>query len=123
MLRTMARDLNPFQNPSLAHKCVMGGTSEVHLKQKLEELIDLDDGNIREVLTPEECVRIAGGFGATDESVANLLQEAMQKDVALEEKNGVAGFSDVGSGVVGCGGTAAGTGEGNSGTDIICWTL
>ena len=36
-------------------------------------------------MTPDEKARIAGGFGATDESIANLLQQAVQRDM-LENK-------------------------------------
>ena len=69
----------------MAHKTGIDNTSEAHLEQKLEELLDLDDDNVKQVLTPEEMARIAGGFGATDESVANLLKQAVQKDI-LEGK-------------------------------------
>jgi len=86
VLKVMAWDLNPFQNPSLAHRTGIDSTSEPHLQQKLEELIDLDDDKMKQVLTPEEMARIAGGFGATDESVANLLNQAMQQDF-LEDKD------------------------------------
>lgn len=86
VLKVMAWDLNPFQNPSLAHKTGINDTSEIHLQQKLEELLDLDDDNMKQVLTPEEMARIAGGFGATDESVANLLNQAMLQDIR-DEKN------------------------------------
>jgi hypothetical protein len=85
VLKAMAWDLNPFQNPSLAHKTGIDNTSEPYLQQKLEELLDLDDNDMKQVLTPEEMARIAGGFGATDESVANLLNEAMQRDI-IENK-------------------------------------
>ena len=49
------------------------------MQTKLEELIDLDD-KIRETLTTEELVRVAGGFGATDDSVAQILRDAMIQD-------------------------------------------
>lgn len=80
VLKVMAQDLNPFQNSALAHTTSLENTSEIHLQQKLEELLDINDDNIKGVLTPEELARIAGGFGATDESVANLLYEAVQRD-------------------------------------------
>ena len=60
VLKKMAWELNPFQNPYLAHHCGVDNTSETHLKQKLEELLDLDDDNLQQVLTPEEKARIAG---------------------------------------------------------------
>ena len=50
------------------------------------QLLDLDDDNIRDVLTPEECARLAGGFGATDGSVANLLMDAMVQDKEQDEE-------------------------------------
>ena len=86
VLKTMAWDLNPFQNPSLSHRTGIDNTSETHLQQKLEELLDLDDDNMEQILTPEERARIAGGFGATDESVANMLNQAMQRDISEGQK-------------------------------------
>jgi hypothetical protein len=85
LLSTMANSLNPFQNPYLRHKTAMGSMSEDHFHQKLQELLDLDDDNIRHVLTTEECARLAGGFGATDESVAHLLMDAMLEDHEAQE--------------------------------------
>jgi hypothetical protein len=64
VLKTMAWDLNPFQNPLLAHHCSVENTSEAHLRQKLEELLDLDDDNLKQILTPEERARIAGQFSS-----------------------------------------------------------
>ncbi|KAL7519439.1 hypothetical protein ACHAWX_004200 [Stephanocyclus meneghinianus] len=99
LLKTMAWDLNPFQNAYLAHHCGVDNTSETHLRQKLEELLDLDDDNLKQVLTPEEMARIAahltssnaitGGFGATDESVAQLLHKALQRDILEQEHTGL----------------------------------
>jgi len=80
LLLVMSNSLNPFQNPHLKHKTNISNTSEMHLQQKLEELLDLDDDGIRDVLTPEECARVAGGYGATDDSVANLLMDAVLDD-------------------------------------------
>lgn len=54
------QDLNPFQNPTLGYRCEIDNTSETHLKQKIEELIDLDNDALKQVLTPEEMARIAG---------------------------------------------------------------
>lgn len=79
LLKDASQRLNPFQNPTIAHKVTVDSTNDEQLEQKLEELLDLDD-NVRKLLTPEELVRLAGGFGATDESVATILQEAMLKD-------------------------------------------
>jgi len=78
LLKIASKGLNPFQNP-LLHKTTIDNTDEKQLETKLEELIDLDD-TIREVLTPEECVRLAGGFGVTDESIAHILKDAMIQD-------------------------------------------
>ena len=85
VLKTMAWDLNPFQNPLISHKTTFDNTSEPFLKQKLEELLDLEDDSMKQNLTPEEMARIAGGFGATDESVAQLLNEALQRDLMTDK--------------------------------------
>lgn len=75
----VSKNLNPFQNPSLSHKIDWVSTPKAAMTQKLEELINLEDlGNLK--LTKEECARIAGGFGATDESVAKLLMDVVQED-------------------------------------------
>jgi hypothetical protein len=79
LLKTAARHLNPFQNSVIAHKTKIDGTDPASMETKLEELLHLDD-KIRETLTPEECVRICGGFGATDDSVAQILRDAMMQD-------------------------------------------
>jgi hypothetical protein len=84
LLQTMTNSLNPFQNPSVQYKTEINNTSEKHLQQKVEELFDLDSDNIRDILTPEECARLAGGFGATDDSVAHLLMDAMVEDFENE---------------------------------------
>ena len=49
---------------------------------------DNDNDNIRQVLTPEEWARLAGGYGTTDESVANLLMDAtaMVEDYEVDRK-------------------------------------
>eukprot|EP00978_Attheya_sp_CCMP212_P029989 scaffold108793_cov46-Attheya_sp.AAC.2 len=80
LLHVVSSNLNPFQNPTLQFKTEMNRTSPAHLQQKFEELIDLDSSGIRQILTPEECARLAGGFGATDDSVAHLLEDAMEKE-------------------------------------------
>ncbi len=94
LLHIMASSLNPFQNPLLKHKTGLDNTSELHLQQKLEELIDLDDDNIRETLTPEECARLAGGFGATDDSLANLLMDVMLSDEIEDKKTTKSAMSE-----------------------------
>lgn len=78
LLQTMSNNLNPFQNKSIQHKTTIDKTSDAHLKIKLEELLDLDEYS--NILTPEECARLAGGFGATDESIAHLLKDAVMRD-------------------------------------------
>jgi len=105
LLTTMANSLNPFQNPHLRHKIQFDHVSETHFQQKLEELLDLDDDNIRQVLTPEECARLAGGYGATDESVANLLMDAMVEDYEVEKSGKVVRVLD---------GSSTGTGTGTN---------
>jgi hypothetical protein len=79
LLKTAARQLNPFQNSVIAHKTKIDDTDPASMETKLEELLHLDD-KIRETLTPEECARICGGFGATDDSVAQILRDAMVQD-------------------------------------------
>ena len=79
LLKVAAQHLNPFQNSLIAHKTKIDCTDKQYMQTKLEELIDLDD-KIRETLTSEELVRVAGGFGATDESVAQILRDAMIQD-------------------------------------------
>jgi hypothetical protein len=75
-----SRDLNPFQNPSISYKTTIDNTDDAYFEQKVEELLDLDD-DIQEMLTPEELARLAGGFGATDDSLAHIL-----KNVKLHDK-------------------------------------
>jgi hypothetical protein len=87
LLKIAAHNLNPFQNPLLEHKTKIDDTDERHLATKLEELIDLDD-SIRETLTAEECVRLAGGFGATDDSIAQILKDAMIQDKESQKNGG-----------------------------------
>mmetsp|Transcript_1891 Transcript_1891/g.4999 ORF Transcript_1891/g.4999 Transcript_1891/m.4999 type:complete len:637 (+) Transcript_1891:2027-3937(+) len=85
LLKVAARQLNPFQNSLIAHKTKITDTDPNCMQTKLEELIELDD-KMRETLTTEELARIAGGFGATDESVAQILRDAMIQD--KQYKNG-----------------------------------
>lgn len=90
LLKVVSRNLNPFQNPALAYKTTIDNGSDEFLQQKYEELLDLDDDGIEQILTPEERARLAGGFGATDDSVAKLLMEAKDADrkgnVSLENR-------------------------------------
>jgi hypothetical protein len=84
LLKIASKSLNPFQNPIL-HKTTIDNTDARQLETKVEELIDLDE-TIREMLTPEECVRLAGGFGATDESIAQILKDAMIQDKETQKE-------------------------------------
>ena len=86
LLKAMARNVNPFQNPMVAHKTTIENASEKHMQQKLEELLDLDADDIRQVLTPDECARLAGGWGATDDSVARLLMDVMRRDIDCDRE-------------------------------------
>merc|ERR1712129_97450 len=81
----LAKNVNPFQNRNLWHKTKWDRTDPDAFQQKYEELLDITshnsttspfDNNIRSTLTSEECAKIAGGFGATDESVIELLMNA-----------------------------------------------
>lgn len=78
--RIASQSLNPFQNPRLSYKTNVSSPDEGFVEQKMRELIDLDD-SIREKLTPEEVARLAGGFGATDLSVEQLLTGVMEDDL------------------------------------------
>jgi hypothetical protein len=74
-----SQNLNPFQNSTIAHRTTMSNTDDESFQQKVDELLDLDE-SIRQMLTPEELARIAGGFGATDESVATILKQVLMHD-------------------------------------------
>jgi hypothetical protein len=77
--------LSPFQNSAISYKTTYANTDEQSFQQKVEELIEFDD-SIRETLTPEELARLAGGFGATDDSVATVLQQVMMEDKKLNRE-------------------------------------
>ena len=78
--KVASQNLNPFQNPALARRTTIDNMDEPSFQQKVDELLDLD-GTIREKLTPDELARLAGGFGATDESVADMLKQVMLDDI------------------------------------------
>lgn len=80
-----SRSLNPFQNSSISHKTTVDNTNEDSFQQKVDELLDLDE-SIQKMLTPEELARLAGGFGATDESVATILKQVMIQDRKINRK-------------------------------------
>ena len=77
--KTAASNLNPFQNSVISWKTTLEHTEEESFQQKVDELLDLDS-SIQSILTPEELAHIAGGFGATDESVARIFKRAMMQD-------------------------------------------
>jgi hypothetical protein len=79
-----ASNLTPFQNSTIAYKTTMENTDEQSFQQKVDELIELDD-TIKQKLTPEELGRLAGGFGATDTSVATILQQVMIQDIEINQ--------------------------------------
>jgi hypothetical protein len=79
LYQSIAQKVNPFRNPTL-YKTDMDNTSSEHLSQKIEELIDLSQDEVRSTLTRKERMMIAGGFGATDESIFLLLMESLQDD-------------------------------------------
>lgn len=95
LLKVVSRNLNPFQNPALAYKTTIDTTSEQHFQQKMEELLDLNEEGLDDVLTPEERARLAGGFGATDDSVAKLLMEAKDGDNAESGQEGSHQLQDI----------------------------
>jgi len=79
-----SQSLNPFQNAQISHKTTGINADETFIQQKMNELIDLDE-SIQERLTPEELARLAGGFGATDESVAAILTSCHDADKKLND--------------------------------------
>lgn len=85
--KVASRSLNPFQNTSLAHKTHGANADAAFIQEKMNELIDFDE-TIRDVLTPEELARLAGGFGATDESVEEILTSVMEEDHKRHAENG-----------------------------------
>ena len=80
-----SRNLNPFQNIDIAHRTTINNTDEASFKQKVDELLDFDE-SISELLTPEELARIAGGFGATDESVTSVLRRVFVEDNRINKE-------------------------------------
>ena len=91
LLHRIASNLNPFQNTLLSYKTNVDRTDPEAMQQKMEELFDLDAHDIKNKLTPEERARIAGGFGATDDSVAALLLSAMEQDGTDASQEGKSG--------------------------------
>jgi len=91
LFKIAAQKLNPFQNSAISYRTTIRKTEDDAFQQKLEELFEFDE-SIQETLTPEELAHIAGGFGATDESVALMLQKANERDVQ-SAKTGSKGHS------------------------------
>jgi len=86
--KVAAQQLTPFQNATIAHRTSIRSDDDSAFQQKLDELIDLDE-SLTEVLTPEELARVAGGYGATDESVAAILKQVRALDErANKERHG-----------------------------------
>lgn len=85
LLQIAARDLNPFQNHRIAYKTCYENTTYDKLQEKVLELLDLDSENMRQALTYQERAHLAGGFGATDESIVSLLREAKQNHFHLPD--------------------------------------
>jgi len=88
-----AHKVNPFQNPILEPMLKVDDPNQNYLRQKALEQIsffDDDDENPTEkkslssYLTIEECARLAGGFGATDECLAKILEKAREQDLLQE---------------------------------------
>jgi hypothetical protein len=84
--KVASSNLTPFQNSTISHKTTMQHTDAKSFQQKVDELIMFDD-TIRETLTPEELARLAGGFGATDDSVATVLHQVMLEDKKLDRQS------------------------------------
>ncbi|KAL7581237.1 hypothetical protein ACA910_006013 [Epithemia clementina (nom. ined.)] len=83
--KVASQTLNPFQNPALARRTTIDNMDEASFQQKVDELFDLDR-TIREKLTPDELARLAGGFGATDQCVADILKQIMLDDIKVERE-------------------------------------
>jgi hypothetical protein len=86
-LRLIASKVQPFQNPIIAPQVRFDDTNESCLQQKIEELIDINDG-MRGSLSSTECARIAGGFGLSDESLLRTFCQS--NDILLDTKEGLA---------------------------------
>lgn len=80
-----SQSLNPFQNAHISHKTTGSNPDQAFIQQKMHELIDLDE-SIQQRLTPEELAHLAGGFGCTDESVAEILTRVMISDRKSKNK-------------------------------------
>jgi len=83
--KVASQSLNPFQNAHISHKTTGCNADQGFIQQKMNELINLDE-SIREKLTPEELAHLAGGFGATDESVEEILTQVMMSESSESHK-------------------------------------
>lgn len=79
LYKILAQRFHPFRNPVL-HRTELDNTTADHLRQKIEELLNLNQEDIQSVLTRKECAVIAGGLGVTDESIIRVFMEALQED-------------------------------------------
>jgi hypothetical protein len=81
--------LHPFGNSAISHRTTVDHTDEAFLEQKAQELLDLRDTEIVACnLSPRALARLAGGYGATDDSVAELFWNVLhspQGGESLEE--------------------------------------
>lgn len=89
-----AHKINPFQNPLLAPMLQVDDPNQNYLRQKALEQISFFDGcndgdaeSVSSYLTIEECARLAGGFGATDECLAKILGKAREQDLLQHREN------------------------------------
>jgi hypothetical protein len=95
--KVASSNLTPFQNSTISYKTTLQHTDDKSFQQKVDELISFDD-TIRETLTPEELARLAGGFGATDDSVATVLHQVMLEDKKLDRQSKHSDESEGGDG-------------------------
>lgn len=78
LYKCLAQSVQPFRSLVL-YKTDLENTDANHMKQKIEELLDLNKEDIRNALTPKEYAVIAGGFGVTDESIMRALMDASRE--------------------------------------------
>jgi hypothetical protein len=79
LYKCLAQRVQPFRSPVL-YKTDLENTDAKHMRQKIEELLDLSGEDIHSSLTPKEYAAIAGGFGVTDESIVRALMDTLRKD-------------------------------------------
>lgn len=99
LYQSIAQKVNPFRN-AILYKTDLDNTSSEHLSQKIEELINLSQDVVRRTLSRKERMVIAGGFGATDESIFLLLMESLQYDTHGTKKKNKLVYSGVGEDLI-----------------------